>query len=62
MGKESWSAKLKRELAEAKAELEALKLNTDDNIYTNKENKVIKIYKVAAFVGPIVGFIVGILI
>tara|TARA_R100001480_G_scaffold149300_1_gene149143 strand:- start:563 stop:694 length:132 start_codon:yes stop_codon:yes gene_type:complete len=38
------------------------KLNTDDNIYTSKENEIIKWYKLWAFVGPIVGFIIGVVI
>ena len=49
MAKETWSAKLKRELAEAKAELATLKdkaiLDTSDNIYTSEENKTITVYK-----------------
>ena len=49
MAKETWSAKLKRELAEAKAELATLKdkaiLDTSDNIYTSEENKTIAVYK-----------------
>ena len=37
------------------------KLNTKDNIYTSEENNVIKWYKFWALIGPIVGFITGVI-
>ena len=65
MTKETWTAKLKRELAEAKAELKELKdkviVNTDDNIYSSAENNTVKVYKIVAFAGPVAGFLLGLL-
>ena len=37
----------------------ALVLDTSDNIYTNAENKTVKSFVVWAYVGPIVGFVLG---
>lgn len=48
--KESWSAKLKRELKEAKEEIAALNVKLDDNVVTQSELKVLKIYKAAFFI------------
>jgi hypothetical protein len=40
-------------------QLEALELNTDDHIYTNEEQNVIKFLKIWGFAGPIlIGFLV----
>ena len=52
-------ADAKARIKELEEQIEALDLNTDDNVYTSEENNVIKLFKVWAIVGPIVGIIIG---
>jgi hypothetical protein len=52
-------ADAKARIKELEEQIEALDLNTDDNVYTSEENNVIKFYKIWAIVGPIVGGIIG---
>ena len=51
-------ADAKARIKELEEQIEALNLNTDDNVYTSEENNVIKFYKVWALLGPIVGFVI----
>ena len=55
-------ADAKARIKELEEQIEALNLNTDDNVYTSEENNVIKLFKVWAVVGPIVGIIIGLLL
>ena len=55
-------ADAKARIKELEEQIEALDLNTDDNVYTSEENNVIKLFKVWAVVGPIVGIIIGLLL
>jgi hypothetical protein len=55
-------ADAKARIRELEEQIEALDLNTDDNVYTSEENNVIKLFKVWAVVGPIVGIIIGLLL
>lgn len=55
-------ADAKARIKELEEQIEALDLNTDDNVYTSEENNVIKLFKVWAIVGPIVGIIIGLLL
>ena len=55
-------ADAKARIRELEEQIEALDLNTDDNVYTSEENNVIKLFKVWAIVGPIVGIIIGLLL
>ena len=48
--KESFVAKLKREKAELLQEIAALNVKLDDNIVTEKELKILKLYKIAFFI------------
>ena len=52
-------ADAKTRIKELEEQLEAFNLNTDDNVYTSEENNVIKVYKVWAIVGPILGGVIG---
>ena len=52
-------ADAKARIKELEEQIEALDLNTDDNVYTSEENNVIKLFKAWAIVGPIVGIIIG---
>ena len=55
-------ADAKTRIKELEEQLEAFNLNTDDNVYTSEENNVIKVYKVWAIIGPILGGVIGYLI
>lgn len=55
-------ADAKARIKELEEQIEALDLNTDDNVYTSEENNVIKLFKVWAVAGPIVGIIIGLLL
>lgn len=55
-------ADAKARIKELEEQIEALDLNTDDNVYTSEENNVIKLFKVWAVIGPIVGIIIGLLL
>jgi hypothetical protein len=55
-------ADAKARIKELEEQIEALDLNTDDNVYTSEENNVIKLFKVWALVGPIAGIIIGLLL
>lgn len=55
MKKENWAAKLKRENKELKQKLDALTLDTSDNIYTAEENKTISFYKYWFYASIILG-------
>ena len=52
-------ADAKTRIKELEEQLEAFNLNTDDNVYTSEENNVIKVYKVWAIIGPILGGVIG---
>jgi len=52
-------ADAKQRIKELEDQIEALNVDTSDNVYTTEENNVIKIYKVWALIGPIVGGIIG---
>lgn len=60
MAKESWSSKLKKELAEKEQAITDLK-----SVLYNREldeNTLLKRYKIASFIGPIIGLIIGLAI
>ena len=61
MGKRFTFADAKAKIKELEDKIESLNLDTGDNIYSSSENKIIKLYKVWALLGPIFGFIVGLL-
>ena len=61
MAKRFTFADAKAKIKELENKIESLNLNTEDNIYSSKENKIIKLYKVWAFRGPVFGLVVGIL-
>ncbi len=53
-------ADAKDKIKDLEGQLELLtQLNTEDHYYTKKENKVIKFYKTWAYIGPVVGLIIG---
>jgi len=52
-------ADAKARIKELEEQIEALNLNTDDNVYTSEENNVIKFYKIWAIVGPILFGVIG---
>ena len=52
-------ADAKQRIKELEEQVEALNVDTSDNVYTTEENNVIKIYKLWAIIGPIVGGIIG---
>jgi hypothetical protein len=53
--------KLEKELLEAKAKVANLILDTQDNVFTQKELKKIRFLEVWAIIGPIVGLGIGLL-
>jgi hypothetical protein len=53
--------KLEKELLEAKAKAANLILDTQDNVFTQKELKRIRFLEIWAIVGPIVGFGIGLI-
>jgi hypothetical protein len=53
--------KLENELLEAKKKAANLILNTQDNVFTQKELKKIKFLEVWLIVGPLVGLAIGLL-
>jgi hypothetical protein len=53
--------KLEKELLEAKAKAANLILDTQDNVFTQKELKKIRFLEVWAIIGPIVGLGIGLL-
>jgi len=61
MGKRFTFADAKTKIKELEDKIESLDLNTEDNIYSSSENKIIKLYKVWALLGPVFGFVVGLL-
>lgn len=61
MGKRFTFADAKAKIKELEDKIESLDLNTEDNIYSSSENKIIKLYKVWALLGPVFGFVVGLL-
>ena len=61
MGKRFTFADAKAKIKELENKIESLNLDTGDNIYSSSENKIIKLYKVWALLGPVFGFIVGLL-
>ncbi len=61
MAKRFTFADAKAKIKELENKIESLNLNTEDNIYSSKENKIIKLYKVWAILGPVFGLVVGIL-
>ena len=61
MGKRFTFADAKAKIKELEDKIESLNLDTEDNIYSSSENKIIKLYKVWALLGPVFGFIVGLL-
>ena len=52
-------ADAKQRIKELEEQVEALNVDTSDNVYTTEENNVIKLYKLWAIIGPIVGGIIG---
>ena len=61
MAKRFTFADAKAKIKDLENKLESLNLNTEDNIYSSKENNIIKLYKVWAILGPVFGVIVGLL-
>tara|TARA_X000001382_G_C3141253_1_gene169659 strand:- start:356 stop:547 length:192 start_codon:yes stop_codon:yes gene_type:complete len=61
MAKRFTFADAKAKIKDLENKLESLNLNTEDNIYSSKENNIIKLYKVWAILGPVFGIIVGLL-
>ena len=59
MGKRFTFADAKAKIKELEDKIESLNLDTGDNIYSSSENKIIKLYKVWALLGPVFGFVVG---
>ena len=59
MAKRFTFADAKAKIKDLENKLESLNLNTEDNIYSSKENNIIKLYKVWAILGPVFGIIVG---
>jgi hypothetical protein len=53
--------KLEKELLEAKAKAANLILDTQDNVFTQKELERIRFLEIWAIVGPIVGFGLGLI-
>ena len=53
--------KLEKELLEAKAKAANLILDTQDNVFTQKELEKIRFLQIWAIVGPIVGFGIGLI-
>ena len=62
MGKRFTFADAKLRIKELEEQVEAFNLNTDDHIYTTEENNVIKLLKIWAWLGPILGIITGLVI
>ena len=52
-------ADAKARIKELEEQIEALNVDTSDNVYTTEENNVIKMYKVWAILGPLFGGIIG---
>mgnify|MGYP001227202608 CR=1 FL=1 len=53
--------KLENELLEAKKKAANLILNTQDNVFTQKELKKIKFLEIWLIVGPLLGLAIGLL-
>jgi len=53
--------KLEKELLEAKQKAANLILDTQDNVFTQKELKKIKFLEIWSIAGPIVGLLIGLL-
>ena len=53
--------KLEKELLEAKAKAANLILDTQDNVFTQKELERIRFLEIWAIVGPLVGFGIGLI-
>jgi hypothetical protein len=52
-------ADAKQRIKDLEEQIEALNVDTSDNVYTTEENNVIKMYKLWALIGPLVGGIIG---
>jgi len=52
-------ADAKQRIKDLEEQIEALNVDTSDNVYTTEENNVIKMYKLWALLGPLVGGIIG---
>jgi len=52
-------ADAKQRIKDLEEQIEALNVDTSDNVYTTEENNVIKLYKLWALLGPLVGGIIG---
>lgn len=52
-------ADAKQRIKELEEQIEAFNVDTSDNVYTTEENNVIKMYKLWALLGPLVGGIIG---
>lgn len=52
-------ADAKQRIKDLEDQIEALNVDTSDNVYTKEENNVIKMYKLWALLGPLVGGIIG---
>lgn len=52
-------ADAKQRIKELEEQIEALNVDTSDNVYTTEENNVIKMYKLWALLGPLIGGIIG---
>jgi len=62
MAKKFSFADAKLRIKELEKEVESLILNTDDHVYTNAENKVIKFLKAWAIMGPALAIVLTILL
>ena len=52
-------ADAKQRIKDLEEQIEALNVDTSDNVYTTEENNVIKMYKLWALLGPLVVGIIG---
>ena len=52
-------ADAKARIKELEEQIEAFNVDTSDNVYTTEENNVIKMYKLWALLGPLIGGIIG---
>ena len=52
-------ADAKQRIKDLEEQIEAFNVDTSDNVYTTEENNVIKMYKLWALLGPLVGGIIG---
>jgi hypothetical protein len=59
MAKRFTFADAKLRIKELEEQVEAFNLNTDDHVYTTEENNVIKFLKIWAWLGPVLGIVIG---